>query len=412
MARKRFQKGHLLHKGGNWYVRYKDNIVESDGKIRRKLLFKKLDVPDDREHRTKASVRAIAAKFLTPINEGTQDVQSSMRVVDFVDKKYIPEHVSTLRPASQRQYKGVWNAYIKNRVGDTTLRDFETLTGETILRRIASETKACRSSLKHCKAFLSGVFSEAIRLGVLKATPNPMRETKVPEKPDTEETYAYSTLEVQAMLRVLPEPARTIVFTAAYTGVRKSELWGLQWHDFDGRTLKIQRGIWNGFNSDPKTAKSKASIPVLGSLGDALELHRIRMGKLAAPESPIFQAGTGAALNLDNLVRRTITPALNRCKLCRKPLDEHPTEGHLPERDTSLPEWHGWHSFRRGLATVLHDRGVDDKTIQSILRHSDVRTTQNIYVKSAPKMAERALESLNESLTFTDLSLNPDQREI
>ena len=202
------------------------------------------------------------------------------------------------------------------------------------------------------------------------------------------------------------------VFTAAYTGLRKSELWGLQWRDFDGRTLKIQRGIWNGFTSDPKTAKSKASIPVLGSLSDALELHRIRMGKLAAPTSPIFQAGTGAPLNLDNLVRHVITPALNRCKVCRKPLDEHPTEGHLPERDASLPEWHGWHSFRRGLATVLHDRGEDDKVIQAILRHSDVRTTMNIYVKSAPKRAVSALESLDESLTFTKFSPNPNQREI
>jgi len=49
---------------------------------------------------------------------------------------------------------------------------------------------------------------------------------------------------------------------------------------------------------------------------------------------------------------------------------EHKPEGHTFERDKSLPLWHGWHAFRRGLATNLHALGVDDKTIQAILRHS------------------------------------------
>ena len=47
-----------------------------------------------------------------------------------------------------------------------------------------------------------------------------------------------------------------------------------------------------------------------------------------------------------------------------------------------LPQWHGWHAFRRGLATNLHALGVDDKTIQTILRHSHVGLTMNVYVKS------------------------------
>jgi hypothetical protein len=31
-------------------------------------------------------------------------------------------------------------------------------------------------------------------------------------------------------------------------------------------------------------------------------------------------------------------------------------------------KWHGWHGFRRGLATNLHQLGVAGKTIQRILR--------------------------------------------
>lgn len=120
-------------------------------------------------------------------------------------------------------------------------------------------------------------------------------------------------------------------------------------------------------------------MPIVKQLADALEAHKLRMGeKLAQPNLPIFQAGNGKPLNLDNLVRRDIVPALSRCAVGHKREDEHKPEAHLFERDKSLPEWHGWHAFRRGLATNLHALGVADKTIQAILRHSNVGLTMNI----------------------------------
>jgi len=63
-------------------------------------------------------------------------------------------------------------------------------------------------------------------------------------------------------------------------------------------------------------------------------------------------------------------------------------------RDERSPEWRGWHAFRRGLATNLHDLRVDDKTIQFILRHSNVAVTQKCYIKSLPKQSQAAMEQL------------------
>ena len=131
-------------------------------------------------------------------------------------------------------------------------------------------------------------------------------------------------------------------------------------------------------------------------LAEALEAHKIRMGKLAV--GPIFQAGNGKPLNLDNLARRVIMPGLSRCAVCRKSEEDHKPEGHLFERDNSLPHWHGWHAFRRGLATNLHALGVDDKTIQAILRHSNVSLTMNVYVKSVSESQVSAMDTLSEKL--------------
>lgn len=112
-------------------------------------------------------------------------------------------------------------------------------------------------------------------------------------------------------------------------------------------------------------------------------------------------AGNGSPLHLDNLSRRVIASALSRCAVCRRPGEEHKPEGHVFERDKSLPEWHGWHAFRRGLGTNLHALGVDDKTIQEILRHSDMRLTMNVYVKSVSDSQVDALSALSEKFSAT-----------
>ena len=209
------------------------------------------------------------------------------------------------------------------------------------------------------------------------------------------------------MLLVLDEPARTVVLTAALTGLRKGEIRGLCWEDFSGKELSVRRSVWNSEVSEPKTARSKAPIPVIKLLADALNEHRQRMGKLAV--GPIFQAGNGYPLNLDNLVRRVIIPAVEKCAVCRQSRSPHKTDGHEFDLDKSLPRWHGWHAFRRGLATNLHRLGVDDKTIQAILRHSNVGLTMNIYVKSVAESQVSAMDVLSvemEKEICNDLTTN------
>jgi hypothetical protein len=51
-----------------------------------------------------------------------------------------------------------------------------------------------------------------------------------------------------------------------------------------------------------------------------------------------------------------------------------------------------WHAFRRGLGTRLNEVGVDGKTIQSILRHADISTTQAYYIYLGPEAGCSGLE--------------------
>jgi integrase len=404
---KRQQSGYLFHRGKSWFLRYCDDVRERDGTVKRKLICRKLDVEYGGEYRTKASVNLFAQEILAPVNAGLLNPQSTMLVADFVEQTFLPQYADKqLRASTRKGYREIWHDHVKNRIGELTLRKFRTVDGEQLLSAIAHDTCLGRNSLKRIKSFLSGVFKQAKRLGILDNI-NPMHDVSIPRGKEPEETYAYSLDEVSGMLAVLREPARTVVLTAALTGLRKGEIRGLRWEDFTGKELRVNQSIWNSIVNPPKTARSKAPVPVVKELAEALEEHRQRMGKLAV--GPIFQAGNGKPLNLDNLARRVIAPTIEKCVKCRQPESKHKTEGHMFELDKTLA-WHGWHAFRRGLGTNLHALRVDDKTIQAILRHSNIGLTMNVYVKSLAASGINAMDLLGAELkkgTCNNLATNP-----
>jgi len=398
----RQQEGYLFQRYGSWFVRFMDDIPQPDGSLKRKLVCKKLhDLPEGA--RRKDAERCAKEKFLDAVNRGALNPHSNMRVCEFVEKVYLPEYIEKqLRAATQKQYRDVWNNHIKPymEMENLTLREFRTMHAKRVLDK-GAESRLGRSSLRHVKAFLRGIFKQALGDGILDGI-NPVQNARMPRTAKPKLRHAYSLSEIMAMLTVLPDPAWTVVMTAAFSGLSKGELRGLQWGDFSEKKLTVNRVVWNSVTNDPKTETRQAPVVVVKQLADALEAHKLRAGKFAKPTLPIFQAGNGKPLNLDNLARRVIVPALSRCAVCRKREDEHKPEGHLFERDNSLPHWHGWHSFRRGLATNLHELGTDDKEIQAILRHSDVRLTQNIYIQSVDESQVDAMDAL--SRTYNELA--------
>lgn len=106
------------------------------------------------------------------------------------------------------------------------------------------------------------MFRHAIQQGYLSGA-NPIREASIPKAPEGDETHAYSLHEALLMLRLLPDPARTIVAVAAFSGLRRSEMRGLLWEYYAGDTLKVSRSVWESYVNEPKTRKSKAPMPVI-----------------------------------------------------------------------------------------------------------------------------------------------------
>lgn len=293
----------------------------------------------------------------------------------FVENLYFPYVTSVLAKSTVDGYRKLWRAY--NQYFENSRLNLRCADCQTILCKIVADNPhLTKTTVRHIRNFFSGVCAHAMRSGYLYGG-NPWRECRLPLAQDARETHAYSPEEVTLMLTHLSVPYDLIVLTAAYTGLRKSELRGLKWSDWDPQTstLSVRRAIWRSHVKTTKSSASKAPVPVAGSLATRLEQYRQGLPtKLRAPDAWIFSSSdTGLSLDLGNVARRIIVPTLAKTEV----------------------EWHGWHAFRRGLATFLHARGVDDKTIQAILRHENVSTTQKSYIKTIPESVRNAMAVVN-----------------
>ena len=198
------------------------------------------------------------------------------------------------------------------------------------------------------------------------------------------------------MLSVMPEPAATIFAVAAFTGLRRGELQGLQWEDYEDGQIRVSRAIWECHMHDPKMGRSKGAVPIIKHVAERLELHRMRCGDLQT--GPMFRNLSGRPVCLNNVLGRQILPALKRCESCGKAEGQHAKADHPFKLDEKFPKWHGWHAARRGLGSNLYALGVPEKVIQQILRHTNVSTTSTYYIKTVPTQVTAAMEKLQQAL--------------
>src|SRR5258708_5881832 len=123
MQRTRHQQGHIYREKNWWYIRYRENVKQSDGTVRRIQRAKRL-VAVSSAYRSVASVQPLAEAVLAPVNEGTKNDGFTMSLRDFVEQYFIPHVEQNLRPSTLKGYKDVWENHLKARCGHFLIRDF------------------------------------------------------------------------------------------------------------------------------------------------------------------------------------------------------------------------------------------------------------------------------------------------
>jgi integrase len=399
--RPRHQQGQITRRGQNWVLRYhEDRIV--DGKVKRvrtmKVLAPYAEYPfkvNKSNDQIRAALTAKIAAILSTVNGNVSAIEGTLTVGAFIALHYFPRLEQRLaipagnelhiEPSTVKGYRDILKVHIADKpVSKIQLRHFTAKSGQHFLESLPQ--KLSHQTHLRIKNFMRGVFTFAITSEAYVG-PNPMEETKAggrSKKSGTEgmtvrqkkirasHEHAYTLEEVADMLDKLPEPARTVCAVAAFTGLTRSELRGLKWSDYDGKTISVQRKIWGDHIGAPKTEAREAGVYVVPVLRKILTKYK--EGFPAGTDDWIFRGEKFLRpLDLDNLSRREIPKFI---------------EG----------AWFGWHAFRRGLGTRLNEASVSDKDIQSILRHADVSTTQAYYILPNHERAQAGMKKLDKTL--------------
>jgi integrase len=231
-----------------------------------------------------------------------------------------------------------------------------------------------KTTLQHFKSVLSGIFTYAKNEGTFDGV-NPVQGALIPSKArDPGETHAYSLIQILRILDVLVLLPKSAVAMASFAGLREGERKGVEWSDYNGTELTVNRSIWKSVVNRPKMRASRDAVPVISALAVILDEYRISMGN---PKSGvIFNSGDGQPMNMDALAQRVIRPAIEA---------------------RGLP-WYAWHGFRRGVASNLYALGANDKVVQRILRHSKPHVTRERYIKAFDPAVLEAMQRMQTTL--------------
>jgi integrase len=383
--RRRNQEGSLYEDHGAWYVRYRE--VGKKNPVAHRLA-------STEEYPKKAEVIPLKKKFMDRVNRTARFADAGIAIVDFFEEVYLPAITGRLKPLTVKGYKDSWRCHIEDRINGR-VRDFMTVDGENLMAEIETANKTetddlAHGTYKHIKVTLSAMFTFAKRKGIYDGV-NPMTGVTIPKgKRHGRKRHAYSLQEVEKHLELFSGRAPIVISTddgpytpevsqvviRAVIGVAAfAEIRGQWWEDDDGDVLNIRRSVWRThLNYETKTHEDEDDpgvVPIIEPLRVVLEAIKPEIAS-----GWMFPNTIGGALDLDNLADRVIKPMFRANDL----------------------KWKGWHAYRRGLATNLHELGVPDKVIQAILRHEDVSTTQRSYIKTVPRVVSDAMRQLEEKI--------------
>ncbi len=312
------------------------------------------------------------------------------------------EHTKRLKPATLRNYDALLSppgerprhggqrlARIMRAFGDRRIAEISTVEIERFLRGLDREGLPGRSVNGHRQALMS-VFEYATRADAFALPSNPARRTdkrredysKPPETFTAEQVMAlaraareglhvnggrrWASAAEDVQQRLSNEQDAAIYVVAGFSGLRQGELRALRWRHvrFADRTLVVVAAMSAGVEGTTKSGKWRA-VPLTREAFVALD-KLSRRDWFTGPDDFVFCGPAGDSID-DSALRRRYNAARDAAGL------------------PPLPFHHLRHTF-----ATLAIRGLDPATVQSLLGHSKITTTERyLHARPLNELAER-----------------------
>jgi len=283
-----------------------------------------------------------------------------------------------------RSYERVIRNRLLPRWANRIALGIEPLEVEQWLKHLKRERGFANPTLDKTRRVMSMIYKHGQRYGLISRNQesNPMRFVRC-KTTSGYEAMILTPEQAYAVLLNLQEPERTLTILAAGTGLRISECLGLQWQDvsFGDAMIHVRRTWTCGEVGRPKSKASKAPVPLHPLLADFMRLWKQKT-KYSQPLDWVFPSSRleGRQPRVANmLVEDHLRPAALKAGVLSSHRD---ARGRLVDDD---PRRFGFHNLRHSLASFLIRTRTDPKTVQTLLRHSDVKLTLQFYTHAVSR---------------------------
>lgn len=375
-------------KNGNDYYRVTATIGrDADGKLIRKEFYGKgkKEAEDKRD------------EYLLGIKNGLNINHKDAVLGDLIHTWLFEVVKIKVKPSSFERYEGIYRNYIENsEIYGLKLNDLKTIQLQRYYNKLYENNKSS-NVIMNLNKLLKIFFGYAADEGYIIKNPSSGKKIVIPGKSEKEDQKieVFTNPEIEVMKKHLEgHRLKALILLALGTGLRQGELLGLTWNDIDLNAcqLKVERSIKlvNTISTDgskeyktliqtPKSKSSIRTVPIPSSLIPILEEHdknqkleKIKAGPSFIKSDFVFTTEMGNTIDARNLTR-------SYQRLLKK---------------ADIP-YKKFHSLRHTYATKLFEANIPLKTVQTLLGHSDISITANIYTHVMPKEKILAAEKLN-----------------
>lgn len=319
-----------------------------------------------------------------------------------------------LERSTLRQYRNHVVLHINPLIGSTKLARLSTPAIEAF--RDALLKKGSRAMARKVLASLKSILSNAQRRGLVAQNAAQPVKVDVKKRENGKLTVGRdipSKEEVQTILSTADGRWRPLFVTAIFTGMRSSELRGLGWEDvnFESNVIHVRQRADNwGVMGAPKSAAGDRKIPMAPMVVKALKEWRLECPRSGAGEDEkgrlwlVFPNGNGKIENHANIANRgfyalqvavgIVEPATdkNGKRVMESLRDENGKpvvgeDGKLVLKQAMRPKY-GMHALRHFFASWLIERGFSPKRVQTLLGHSSIQMTFDVYGHLFPSLED------------------------
>lgn len=267
------------------------------------------------------------------------------------------------RPETYREYQRHIRLHINPVIGDMKI----TKVTERHIFEIIDNVARCSSAAlaKAVLRTLSAIFKEAQKRGWLGRNIIKDKSIRVGGA-GRKNAYFPTKAEITRLIECVEDQHRLMLKTAVLTGLRLGELRALQWRDIDleNRVIRVQRSATeNGAFKPPKSEAGKRDIPI--GRDHCLEFKKWRLASPPGSLDLVFPNAAGRVMRSTNIRQRIFLPAMEKAGL-------------LDDNGRNLFRIH---DLRHAAASLFIEQNLNPKRIQTLMGHSDIETTFNVYGK-------------------------------